>query len=466
MPFVQEETRALARIVKIDEIKPIKKADRLEVAVVGGWECVVEKGMYQAGQMAVYFEIDSAVPLDHPVWGDFDKKYLTVKKDAENGDKEYAVIKTLRLRSVLSQGLLMQVKNIESLPALLKAASNAAKGQTETDITAELGLLKYVSPQEWKQYQARLGVTGGNANARGMNWWWRLRMWIIKGIIVNGLQEFPRGHVKSDEQRLQNIAGHYQDLVENNDDWEGSVKLDGESAMIYQDLDTSKIGLAQRNFSLRTDEVPYTWTQSARVYLSDWMRFVPRRLRGGACPFPRWQTHYDPKSVPLVKWMLDNGIVDRLKTLNEDLALRETCKHRSYVDFAHGKTIAIQGEMVGPSFNGGAEGFPVDTFFVYRAYGNGNYKFTPDQTRVLCEVLRLKYIPVDPKLERFKLPATWKELLKMADGQSALLADPKKLREGLVVKNHATGQSFKVISNKWLENQPLDEEEEIALETA
>jgi hypothetical protein len=459
MPFVKEETRALARIVTIDEIKPIKKADRLEIAVVGGWECVVAKDLYRVGDLAVYFEIDAAVPLDSPVWGDFDKKYLLVKKDMENGEKEYAVIKTLKLRSTLSQGLLMQIKNLDYLGSKMAALS------PDMDITRDLDVMKYVNPVEYKQYLRRLAEESGANGGRNTNsWWWKLRMRLIKGILVDGLQDFPRGHVKSDEERVQNLNKEYARLVEEGDDWEGSVKLDGESAMAYQDLDNGSIGLAQRNFSLRTESVPYTRKESFRVYLSDWMRFVPRRLRGGACPVPTWKTEYDPKCVPLVRWMINNDIPIKLKALNKALMMDVSVAKGIGLEFAHGKIVAIQGEMVGPSFNGDAEGFPVNQFFVYRAYGNGTYRFTPDETKAIAKYLELTYIPVDPKLERVKLPAEMKELLKWADGPTALWANPAKdapgkLREGLVMKNHVTGQSFKVISNKWLENQPLEEDE-------
>jgi RNA ligase len=459
MPFVKEETRALARIVKIDEIKPIKKADRLEIAVVGGWECVVAKDLYRTGDLAVYFEIDAAVPLNSPVWGDFDKKYLLVKKDVENGEKEYAVIKTLKLRSTLSQGLLMQIKNLDYLGDKMAALT------PDMDITRDLDVMKYVNPVEYKQYLRRLAEESGADGGRGTNsWWWKLRMRLIKGILVDGLQDFPRGHVKSDEERVQNLKKEYDKLVREGDDWEGSVKLDGESAMVYQDLDNGSAGLAQRNFSLRTEAVPYTRKESFRVYLSDWMRFVPRRLRGGACPVPTWKTEYDPKCVPLVRWMINNDIPIKLKALNKALMMDVSIAKGIGLEFAHGKIVAVQGEMVGPSFNGGAEGFPVNQFFVYRAYGNGSYRFTPDETKAIAKYLGLTYIPVDPKLERVKLPAEMKDLLKWADGPTALWENPakdapEKLREGLVMKNHVTGQSFKVISNKWLENQPLEEEE-------
>ena len=458
MPFVKEETRALARIVTIDEIKPIKKADRLEIAVVGGWECVVQKELYKVGDLAVYFEIDAAVPLDSPVWGDFDKKYLLIKQDAEQNDKEYAVIKTLKLRSVRSQGLLMQMKNLDLVP-LLKVATGSVSGQPEVNLTAELGVMKYVNPVEYKQYLRRLAEEAGERNDRHTkSWWWKLRMKLVEGIVADGLQDFPRGHVKSEESRVQNMGKEYAKLVQEGEDWEGSVKLDGESAMAYQDLDHGFIGLAQRNFSLRTEPVPYTRSESFRMYLADWMRFIPRRLRGGEVDVPRWKTHYDPTSVPLVRWMVNNDVIANLKALNRALMMDKSIAKGIGLEFAHGKIVAIQGEMVGPKFNGGAERIDTAQFYVYRAYGNGTYKFTPDEVKAIAAYLGLQYVPVDPKLARFKLPANMQDLLKWADGPSAL-GVPDHLREGLVVKNHVTGQSFKVISNKWLENQPLDEEE-------
>jgi hypothetical protein len=472
MPFVKEETRALARIVKIDEIKPIKKADRLEIAVVGGWECVVQKELYKVGDFAVYFEIDASVPLDSPVWGDFDKRYLLIRQDTENGGKEYAVIKTLKLRGVRSQGLLMQLKNLESIPALLKIATATAQGEEEANVTQELEILKYVNPVEYKLYLRRLAEEAGERGRQTKSWWWKLRMKLIEGILVDGLQDFPRGHVKSDEERVQNLKKEYDRLVKEGDDWEGSVKLDGESAMAYQDLDTGDIGLAQRNWSLRTEFVPYTRKESFKVYVSDWMRFVPRRLRGGECEVPRWKKGFDPTGVPLVRWMLNQGIVQNLKALNRALMMDVSIAKGIGLAFAHGKIVAIQGEMVGPKFNGNAEKLAENRFYVYRAYGNGTYRFTPDETKAIAAYLGLDYIPVDPKLARIKLPADMNELLKLADGKSALLAtspsDPKPtLREGLVMKNHETGQSFKVISNKWLELMgELEGEEEEAQEAA
>lgn len=441
--FVQEETRHLARIVVIDEVKAIPKADRLEIAVVGGWECIVSKGMYKAGDLGLYFEVDASVPADSQVWGDFDMTRMLIRTDADN-ERKYVVIKSIRLRGVLSQGLLLQISHLDYL------GDKAAALFPDLNLTGDLEVLKYVSPEEWKLYQAQLREASAS-DIRGTNsLWWKLRMWLIKGILVDGLQPWPDGHTKSEEDRVQNLGKQYARLVEMDDDWEVSIKFDGESATVYQELGIGEqqIGIAQRNFSLRTQDVPYTRKESFLVYLSAWMRYIPRRLRGGACPFPTWMTAYSAEGVPLVRTMKKAGVVDRLKAFNVGA-------RAAYVG---AKIIAVQGEMVGPNFNRNREGVKENTFFVYRVYGNGTYVFPPPQARDIVAALGLNYVPViDPAM---KLPANIQDLIKLADGPGHF--DPKRKREGLVLKNNRTGQSFKVISNAWLEKH----DKEVAAEEA
>ena len=54
--------RQLCYVVNIDAIEPIVGSDNCEAAVVGGWRVMTRKGTFQAGDKAVYFEIDSKVP--------------------------------------------------------------------------------------------------------------------------------------------------------------------------------------------------------------------------------------------------------------------------------------------------------------------------------------------------------------------------------------------------------------------
>ena len=39
-------------------MEPIEGADRIELAHVLGWQCVVNKGQFNEGALAVYFEIE------------------------------------------------------------------------------------------------------------------------------------------------------------------------------------------------------------------------------------------------------------------------------------------------------------------------------------------------------------------------------------------------------------------------
>lgn len=57
----------------------------------------------------------------------------------------------------------------------------------------------------------------------------------------------------------------------------------------------------------------------------------------------------------------------------------------------------------------------------------------------------LKWAPL--VVEDYVLPDTVAELLDFATGQSALAPT---LREGVVFRNYATGQSFKAVSNEFL----------------
>lgn len=42
--------RKLAHIEVIESLSPIEKADKIEVARVLGWECVVKKGEFKVGE--------------------------------------------------------------------------------------------------------------------------------------------------------------------------------------------------------------------------------------------------------------------------------------------------------------------------------------------------------------------------------------------------------------------------------
>jgi len=80
--------RKLASLQRIESLRPIPNADRIEVAKVLGWDCVVGKGYHREGDLVIYCEIDSVLPLDR-------------FPELENCKGR---IRTMKLRGQISQG--------------------------------------------------------------------------------------------------------------------------------------------------------------------------------------------------------------------------------------------------------------------------------------------------------------------------------------------------------------------------
>lgn len=58
--------RELAFLTRIDAIEPIVGSDNCECAIVGGWHVMVRKNTFAAGDIGIYFEIDSKVDTTKP----------------------------------------------------------------------------------------------------------------------------------------------------------------------------------------------------------------------------------------------------------------------------------------------------------------------------------------------------------------------------------------------------------------
>lgn len=110
-------------VVVIDEIIPHPNADRLEIARISGWECVVTKGRFHKGQMCVYVPVDSILP-----WELEQKIFPPGSKIKLNKSR----IKSIKIRGYLSQGLLLTPEELN--------LQNYFEGQ---DLMEELGIKKY-----------------------------------------------------------------------------------------------------------------------------------------------------------------------------------------------------------------------------------------------------------------------------------------------------------------------------------
>ncbi len=96
------KNRKLASVQYIHAITPIDGADRIELAHVLGWQCVVKKGEFKTGDRGVYFEIDSFLPVREQ----FEFLRPSCYKNTDIMGEGFR-LKTQRFRGQISQGLLL-----------------------------------------------------------------------------------------------------------------------------------------------------------------------------------------------------------------------------------------------------------------------------------------------------------------------------------------------------------------------
>ena len=208
--------RKLATVVRISNIQPIAGADAIELASVKGWKVVTRKNEYQVGDLAVYYEIDSFLPVAPQF------EFLRKTSYKKMGEREGFRLKTIRLRGQISQGLLTQVPN--TIFGSLKEGD---------DLTELLHVVKYEAP-----IPAQLAGK-------------------IKG-------SFPSFIPKTDENRIQNFesdagfspAGERVYVTE---------KLDGTSFTCY--FHNGEFGVCGRNWELSESGDNTLWNMAALLDL-------------------------------------------------------------------------------------------------------------------------------------------------------------------------------------------------------
>ncbi len=206
--------RKMASIQRVIDTFPISGADKIEACQVLGWVCVIKKGELKAGDLCVYFEIDSILPNE--------------SEFAFMEARRYRV-KTVKLRKQVSQGLALPLDNITFVDL-----SSAKEGDDVTEV------LKV------KQYTSNLPAC-------------------LRGKVAG---KFPGFLIKTDEDRIQSQPRLLERLCGRT--VYSTEKLDGSSFTAYLKDDTSaegydqgtnpikKFGICSRNLELKTDDDYFT----------------------------------------------------------------------------------------------------------------------------------------------------------------------------------------------------------------
>ena len=270
--------RKLATIRKVDEVLKHPNADRLEIYVVDGWKVIDMKGRYQAGDIAVYCEIDSFLPVREEF------EFLRKSSFKRMGGKEGFRLKTIRLRGELSQGLLI------SKDVLPKDFTWKELGEEVTEV---LGIEKYERPIP----ASLAGI------ARG---------------------DFPAFLRKTDEERIQNLS--YDELK--NHTYTVTEKLDGSSWTAY--VRDGAVGVCSRNLELVEDEKNSLWSIFRQYELEEKLIALNRNLAlqgeliGGKIQGnPYKMNNFDVRIFKI--WDIDTSAylsIEEMMTLSAQLGLK------------------------------------------------------------------------------------------------------------------------------------------------
>jgi RNA ligase (TIGR02306 family) len=125
-----ENVNSVAYVAKIDEIKEIVGADKIEQARIGGWNCIIQKGEYNVGDLVVVATTDAVIPVN-----------LSDAMEVTNYLRKGQRVRTVKLRGVYSECLIIPFKFAR------QATGNAnTKWEEGDDMMDTLKIFKYEPP--------------------------------------------------------------------------------------------------------------------------------------------------------------------------------------------------------------------------------------------------------------------------------------------------------------------------------
>ncbi len=196
--------RKLASIQRVWKIEPIEGADRIELAHVLGWQCVVNKGTLAPMDLGVYFEIDSFLPICPEF--EFLRANSYKKTDIMG---EGFKLRTMRFRGQISQGLLLPLSQFPQIPEGVNVGD---------DVTELLGVRKWEIEER--------ATTGGT----------------VIGLLPYDIPHTDETRVQAEPELIQAFAGL---------DYYISTKMDGSSHSIG--IDENGFHVTGHNYEYRDD---------------------------------------------------------------------------------------------------------------------------------------------------------------------------------------------------------------------
>lgn len=375
--------RELAYIAKVKQIKPIEGKDRVECAVVNGWEVMVKKGEFQVDDLGVYFEVDSQVPEKEPFM------FLAQK---------HFKIKIQKYGKFYSQGLLMPLSYFPEL-------KNANEGDF---LTEKLGVIYNTSEDRKRKngiknkYQYMIQrynkfFKTHFAKSLMKTKFGKELLYQLLGKRIIKSKKFPTHfpYVKiTDEERCENIP----DICKSTQPWVKTLKIDGTSTTFI---------LERKNFN--------------RFEFYVCSRQV-RQLK------PNQKTYHN----------IDNVYWEMAFKYHIKEVLTDILKHHPEWNY-----VCLQGETAGPNIQGNPHGLPERCFYGFNFIDSENGRWSTQAASALFGKYGIHWVPIIST--DYRIPNNFEEFKKSADGEIEL-TDGAGLREGYVYRSQNGYQSFKNVS--------------------
>ena len=182
----------LATLEIIQKISVHPNADKLELATVLGFQCIIPINQYKEKDTIIFIQPDTILPDSK--WAEEYKKYSPKR------------VKCIKLRNSWSEGLIIPLESIRNL-----LPSDIVIGN---DYSKELGVIKYDPPVPQD---------------------------------LNAIGYLPFGIGQTDEERWENLEESEILFLEIVD---VTLKIDGQSMGFYYDFDNKKFGVCSRKLEI------------------------------------------------------------------------------------------------------------------------------------------------------------------------------------------------------------------------
>ena len=382
--------RELAYVARVTEIVPIEGADRVEVAKIQGWTCMVAKGAFQVGDLGVFFEADSKVPEKEPFLF-MEKRHYKVK------------VQKFFKGTVISDGLLMSFADFGWKDGKYAEGDFLTKELGITYAEAEDNKRKANSTDKYKKMAQRHPKLFQNPIIKKVyktNFGKKV-LFLFFGKKKDKKGGWPAWVVKTDEERIQNLASRIEEFQ--NEKWIATEKIDGTSTTFTLKGKGRKqeYHVCSRNVAFDTPEKAAKCFYDSNVYLE---------------MDEKYDMHYVLQTI-----------------MNETNALYVTIQGETYGGKIQKRDYSRSDHELAV-FNViicGQDGIP--------------RRLNPIEMKAKMDEYGIPTVPI--VATDVELPSTCDEILAMAHGDSLVDGKP---REGLVFRNIDGTKSFKAVDNLFI----------------